>query len=194
MLPKVRLATIDDVDALAAVLARAFAQDAIMEWTMPSDQREDRVRAFFDAFDRPSAERGWLWTVGAGAGVALWVPPGTQTEFEELTFSLDSVRELLGEAAERYDTFWAWAESKRPDEPHWYLDHLAVDERERGRGLGGALVEHGLALARAGGVPAFLCTSRADNVPFYERRGFIIQDASDAPGGGPHVWFLHADP
>jgi ribosomal protein S18 acetylase RimI-like enzyme len=190
----VRPAEVDDVPSLAALLARAFVDDPIMRWTTPADDREARVAAFFEAFDRYTAARGWLWTPDGGAGAALWVPPGTEAEFEELTFALDGDRDLLGDAAERYDSFWAWAEGKRPSAPHWYLDHLAVERERRGSGLGVALVEHGLALADADGMPAFLCTARADNVPFYERRGFALVEVGDAPDGGPRVWFLSREP
>jgi hypothetical protein len=33
-----------------------------------------------------------------------------------------------------------------------------------------------------------------DNVGFYERRGFAIERAEDAPDGGPHIWFMRAEP
>jgi ribosomal protein S18 acetylase RimI-like enzyme len=184
---EVRLATVDEVPVLAALLADAFADDAIMRWTVAGEGREERVRAFFEDFDRSTAARGWLWTVDGGSGAALWVPPGTEAEFEELTFADEG-------ASREYGSFWAWAEAARPAEPHWYLDHIAVEAGARGSGLGVALIEHGLALARAEGAPAFLCTSRPDNVGFYERRGFAVERAEDAPDGGPHIWFMRAEP
>lgn len=191
----VRRASVDEVPELAALLARAFSEDAIMVWTTLEPDREATVAAFFRGFDAVAAEHGWLWTVGGLRAVALWAPPGSEAAFEAVTFELgDGVRELLGEAARRYDSFWGWAESLRPAEPHWYLDHVAVDASARGTGLGVALVEHGLASARADGLPAFLCTSRPDNVGFYERRGFVVEHDGDAPDGGPHVWFMRWDP
>jgi GNAT superfamily N-acetyltransferase len=181
---------VGEVPALSLLLASAFADDPIMRWTTAEDDHVARVATFFAAFDRHTAERGWLWTTEDGAGVALWVPPGTEAEFEELTFALDGDRATLGDAAERYDSFWAWAEGMRPPESHWYLDHLAVEGARRGEGLGVALVEHGLALADADGLPAFLCTGRETNIPFYERRGFALVEQGGAPDGGPHVWFM----
>ncbi len=159
---EVRLATVDEVPVLAALLAHAFADDAIMRWTVAGEGREERVRAFFEDFDRSTAACGWLWTVDGGSGAALWVPPGTEAEFEELTFADEG-------ASPEYRSFWAWAEAARPAEPHWYLDHIAVEAGARGSGLGVALIEHGLALARAEGAPAFLCTSRSDNVGIGEK-------------------------
>jgi ribosomal protein S18 acetylase RimI-like enzyme len=183
---EVRLATVDEVPVLAALLAEAFVDDAIMIWTTPGEARRERIRAFFEDLDARTAASGWLWTVEGGAGVALWVPPGTGDAFDELTFSFE-------DAGAEYDSFWGWAEGQRPAEPHWYLDHIAVEPRSRGSGVGVALVEHGLGLARADGVPAFLCTSREDNIGFYERRGFAVEHEGDAPEGGPYIWFMRAD-
>lgn len=192
---RVRPATVEEVPELAALLARAFADDAIMVWTAPEPDREARVAAFFREFDTHAAGHGWLWTTEGREGVALWAPPGSEAVFEQITFELgDGVRELLGTAIDRYDSFWGWAEGLRPSEPHWYLDHVAVERGARGSGVGSALVSHGLERARADGVVAFLCTSRPDNVAFYERRGFAVAMAGDAPDGGPHVWFMRWDP
>lgn len=174
------------------MLADAFVDDAIMRWTSPEVDRREHVRAFFGSFDRLPAERGWLWCDEERVAAALWVPPGADEELDAITFALAEIRALPADVRARYDSFWMWAESRRPAEPHWYLDHLAVSGTQRRRGLGGALVEHGLGLARADGAPAFLCTSRRDNVAFYERRGFIVTSSDDAPNGGPHVWFLLA--
>lgn len=59
-----------------------------------------------------------------------------------------------------------------------------------GRGLGRALVRHGLARARADGCPAFLETGTPRNVPFYESFGFRVVGAHQAPDGGPVIWFM----
>ena len=49
-------------------------------------------------------------------------------------------------------------------------------------------------VVEADGVPAFLETGKARNVPYYERFGFRTAAEDDAPGGGPHIWFMHRDP
>jgi GNAT superfamily N-acetyltransferase len=69
-----------------------------------------------------------------------------------------------------------------------------VGAEQRGSGIGTALIEHGLGFARRDGVTAFLETGRPGNVAYYERRGFRTFLDGDAPDGGPHIWFMRADP
>src|SRR4029077_13154587 len=102
----------------------------------------------------------------------------------------DRYRGLVPDGGARYEAMWAWLEEKMPEDPLWYLDAIAVDPPHQHAGVGTGLVHHGLALAEDDGVGAFLETSQATNVGFYERFGFRVVDEGDAPGGGPHIWFM----
>lgn len=86
------------------------------------------------------------------------------------------------------------ADERVPDEPLWVLDHIGVSPAHQGRGVGRRPVEHGLALADADGIPAFLETGAARNVGYYERFGFRVVLDGDVPDGGPHIWFMRRDP
>jgi N-acetylglutamate synthase-like GNAT family acetyltransferase len=186
-----RRASEHDVEDLSVLLADAFVDDAMLTWTFPGDGVQERIRRNFEVLDRLAATRGWLWTVEGNAAVALWVPPGTGAEYEEVMAELGpEVATLTDDGGARFDSFWGWVEHHRPSEPHWYLDHLAVDPALRGHGLGVHLVRHGLNRAEEDGTGAFLVTSRPSNVAFYARRGFVLADEDDAPDGGPHLWFL----
>jgi hypothetical protein len=56
------------------------------------------------------------------------------------------------------------------------------------------LIEAGLARARAERTGAFLSTGTAANVAIYSRCGFRVYEEAQAPGGGPHIWFMRTDP
>ena len=49
-------------------------------------------------------------------------------------------------------------------------------------------------MAREMGEAAFLETGNPRNVAYYERFGFRTVDDGDAPGGGPHIWFMRWEP
>jgi GNAT superfamily N-acetyltransferase len=183
-------ATPQQVPALAAMLGASFADDPMLVWPFGAGKTE-MITNFFRAFDEQIVELGWLWEGGDGLGVAAWIPPGS----DEAMMDIDrAIRPTLVGAESRHSEMWEWIAEQFPDGPFWYLDHIAVKAESRGSGLGAALIQHGLAFADRDGVPAFLETGRPGNVGYYERRGFRTVSDADAPGGGPHIWFMRYDP
>ncbi len=194
----IRLATAEDMPATTAMVARAFLGDAMLRWTLRDDGTDGfaaRVRRFFELNDPMAQALGYMWVTQDLAGSAEWIPPGVYGLGEEGEAHLwDALVELLPDDGVRFEEFWTWADAHRPQEPHWYLHHIAVDEGHRGRGLAAALIEQGLTSARRDGVPAHLETSTADLARYYERRGFRVEAEGDGPDGGPHAWFMRFDP
>ena len=183
------------VPVLAALLGRAFADDPIVRWPFPDDDLLERTTELFAILDEGFAAAAMLWEVPAARGVAMWVPPDGLERFLEIEEATRaSISALTTDGGVRFNTFWDWIEAQLPDERQWFLDHLAVAETERGRGLGSALVRFGLEAAARDGVAATLETARPGNVPIYEHLGFRTYVEADAPDGGPHLWFMRADP
>lgn len=191
----IRPATFERVPDLAQLLGRAFADDPMFLWPLGSDVTAGQIEWFFQSFDEHLAERGWLWEAGAGVGVAAWIPPGADDVMMDIDRELrPAVVRGTDDGGTRYVSMWEWIADNFLDEPFWYLDHIGVDADHRSGGVGTALIQHGLALAKRDGVPAFLETGRPGNVAYYERRGFRTVTDADAPGGGPHIWFMRYDP
>lgn len=184
------------VPELVEVLATSFADDPIIRWPFPTEgSHEEQCRELFRILDEPFSEIGWLWEAGDAAGVALWVPPDAAARFLEIELQTrDAIDAMTDDGGIRYRAFWDWIEQRLPTEPHWFLDHLAVDPERRGEGIGSALVGLGVGFARREGVPAFLETARPGNVGYYERLGFRVVADEQAPGSGPRLWFMRCDP
>ena len=188
-------AALDRVPELAALLGRAFADDPMFLWPLGSDVGTEQIEGFFRNFNERLAERGWLWEAGDGIGVAAWLPPGADDVMMDIDRELrPAVVRGTDDGGTRYVSMWEWIAENFLGEPFWYLDHIGVDAEHRGGGAGTALIQHGLAFAERDGVPAFLETGRPGNVAYYERRGFRTVTDADAPGGGPHIWFMRYDP
>ena len=79
--------------------------------------------------------------------------------------------------------------------PAWRLRGMATADAHRGRGVGGRLLESGVAeVARRGGTVVW-CNGRSAAVGFYQRHGFLIRgDEFDVPPIGPHFVFVRTLP
>ena len=81
------------------------------------------------------------------------------------------IRELDDASRQRVAEYNAATEGGLPESPFWYLGLLATHPAHRGRALGRATMQPGLAAAEDSGLPAYLETSNPDNVALYERAG-----------------------
>ena len=89
------------------------------------------------------------------------------------------LRCLLGQGpgvTRRWAAVFRHLDALHPREPHWYLATLGVDPDDQGQGIGSALASAFLEWADRDAQPAYLETDRAENVSFYERRGFGVED------------------
>jgi GNAT superfamily N-acetyltransferase len=184
------LATVADLESLVATLSSAFADDVMIRWPMP-DATLDDDRALFHAIMAPYVELGVAWQIGDALGCAAWLPPAEMAQFAEIEISTrPAIHRLTSDGGARYDAFWDWLDSHLPAEPCWLLDLVGVRPDAQGRGIGRALITHGVERAYAAGQTAFLETGNRANVARYESLGFRVVDEGQAPDGGPMIWFM----
>jgi GNAT superfamily N-acetyltransferase len=185
-----------DVTELSRALGRAFYDDPVSVWIMPDDKaRAARQRKFFAAVARHHHLAGGGVEVasdGSAIGAAaLWDPPGRwkQSGREQLMmlpsfifgFGLSvSTGRKLGQLLDQM-------KHNHPEEPHWYLAVIGSDPSVRGRGYGQALMHSRLDRVDAEHAPAYLESSKAETVPYYQRFGFEVAGELVVPGG-PTLW------
>jgi ribosomal protein S18 acetylase RimI-like enzyme len=185
----VRRATAADVTGLAEVLARAFVDDPVFVFAIPDADRRRALlpryfelvtAGFLDSYDE-------TWTAADGAAVALWAPPGDWSAPATDTEALGPfIADALGERAPLSMQGLAQLTEHHPTEPHWYLRYVGVDPAHQGKGSGGALLRHTLERADDAALPAYLESTKEQNVGWYERFGFTVVGELDLPQG--HVW------
>ena len=196
-LPVVRRATDDDVDAMAAQLARTFDDDPVTSHIFRNERRREAgLRVYFRTQMRADyLPFGGCYTTDGHAGSAIWAPAG-----KPLHTGLGAVLTMLPVLPYVATNLGitlrllALVESKHPRKPHWYLATLGTAVDRQGAGVGSALLRPVLEHCDAEGTPCYLESSKERNVPFYRRHGFEVVEEVPLPGDGPPVWTMWREP
>jgi len=194
--PTVRAATPEDRRALAGVLARAFWDDPVWRWLFPDDTTSTRrLELTFNAYLADALRVGSVFTTPDLEGAALWKPPGKwQLSWGSLLRSAPELLRAFGLRIAYALRIERVVESEHPRDPHWYLSVLGTDPTAQGKGVGGALVRQVTDRCDHLGIPAYLESSKPENVPYYERFGFAVTGETRLGKDGPPIWFMWRDP
>ncbi len=192
----IRRATADDVDAMAAQMARTFWDDPVAMYVFPKEaRREVGLRAFFRTQMKADyLPFGGCYVADGYVGSAIWGPAG-----KPLLTGLRGILTLVPVLPYVVTNLAATMrllnriESAHPHEPHWYLASLGTAVDQQGKGVGSALMRPVLAHCDAEGLPSYLESSKERNVPFYRRHGFEVVKEVRLPGG-PTLWTMWREP
>ncbi|MEB3051062.1 GNAT family N-acetyltransferase [Mycolicibacter sp. MYC123] len=196
----VRPAKKSDLTALGATLGRAFHDDPVSMWMLPdADTRTAQLSKYFATSTRYHHLGGGGveiacdgTTVGAAA---LWDPPHRwkQSKASQLRM-LPALIWAFGLKISRGRTISDLLEDNHPEEPHWYLAVIGSDPNARGKGFGQAVMRSRLDRCDAEHCPAYLESSKLENVPYYERFGFQVTGEITLPDDGPTLWKMWRQP
>lgn len=189
----VRIATPEDIDGITAMLTAAFAADPLWSWAFPAQRNLAR---FWRLLVTSAMRYPWVWVVGDYHAAAVWIPPGgtelTVAEEESLPALLDDLAGVrAGEVSELISRFDA---SHPHSQPHFYLSLLGIDPKQRGRGLGMALLADNLRRIDAEGAPSYLESSNPANDARYEAQGYERVGSFERPDGGLSVATMWRQP
>ncbi|WP_309060792.1 GNAT family N-acetyltransferase [Streptomyces sp.] len=192
--PHVRPATYEDVPVAVRTLARAFADYPFTRHVVAADDHQERVRRFQHLFlTRVALEYGRTWVSDDRLAVAAWTTP-ERDPGPALAEVGPLAAELAGDRAAAFESAERALAPHRPSGPVWFLATVGVDPCAQGAGLGTAVLRPGLAAAEHAGCAAFLETSDARNVRFYERLGFTVTAEVPLPDNGPVTWCMLRQP
>lgn len=180
----------DAFPSVAATLADAFFTDPALGWILPDDAaRRAALPKLFKLLVKTDARAGRVARSSGNEAAALWRGPG-QADSGALEFALSLLpylavfRTALPRALKVADSI----DAHRPAGDFWYLHFVGVRSGHQGKGHGGRIIRAQTAVADAEGLPCWLETATPENVPLYQRLGFVTQVEWDVPGGGPHFW------
>lgn len=200
MVPHARPARKGDVRELSRTLARAFYDDPVMIWLLPDAQsRRAQLFRLFGAVTRHHHLGRDAVEVACGGrdigAAALWNPPNEwqETRWGQLAMMPTFIR-VFGRHSARGRAVQELMKRLHPEKPHWYLAVLGSDPSVRGTGFGQVLMRSRLDRVDAEHAPAYLESSKHQNLAYYQRFGFEVTDEIALPHGGPTMWPMWRQP
>lgn len=191
----VREALASERAAISDCLSRAFEDDPISRYLFPrKSSRRSRLVSFYGMALAIISEHGAIYTDERRRGAAVWRAP-SPPRVGVVRGTADALRLLaiLRGSTGRAMNLDGVVAPARLEEPHWYLAILGTEPDLQGRGIGSALLAPVLDRCDEDGVPAYLESSKAENVPFYERHGFRVTCELRVPEG-PLLWPMVREP
>ena len=187
---QIKVATAADRSALVETLAQAFQADPALSWILPDPAHRARaLRGLFRTLVPADMRAGIALRAPDDEAAALWRGPGrAQSGMPEFLRTVIPLVATFGTALPRGLKVQGGIDAHRPKGRFWYLHYVGVRPGHQGKGHGGRIIRAQTAAADAEKLPCWLETATAENVPLYERLGFVTQVEWDVPGGGPHFW------
>lgn len=195
-MPTLRDARPRDLPAIRTVLARSYHDNPLMRWVLPDATTRDDACA---AWLAPSLERYLADGVvhvaevdGAVVAAAAWMPHGAEARRPaSLPTSAGVLAALVGsDRAARVRSALGSCAPLFPSSPSAYLNYLGVAPEQQRRGLGAALVRHGLTTLVDEVHGAHLGTTDPGNVGFYTALGFASRGVVELGDDGPRLEVL----
>ncbi len=195
--PAVRAVVPEDVPELSACLARAFYDDPVSVFLFPGKRTQLRrlERYFRWQLRNVFLPKGEVWTTEDLAGASLWMLAGRrQPTFVEALAQLATVVTILGPQTVRAFRLLEQLELRHPKQPHCYLGTIGTDPDRQGTGVGSALMSVVLDRLDEEGMPAYLESSKEENLSFYHRHGFEVTGEIDSVRDCPKLWLMWRKP
>lgn len=180
-----------NVDVIGNILGKSFADDPVNCWVFAN---VGGISSYFSNVARKKyVPQGFGHVDSEHRGASMWLPPTVSKDIP-LIKSLDIATSMIraGGATSlirglKFDIGMA---KRKQNEPHFYLFAIGTTPDGRGKGIGGRLMDVGLAAVDEKCMPAYLESSKESNVSFYRRYGFEVIEEYSPARGCPPLWLM----
>ncbi len=176
---------------IGKIIADGFADDPVNLWAFCSTKPMQPV--FTTMAKHLYLPAGYGFKSADNKAGALWLPPEAKKYFSLLANIKMAAAILSGggiNAVKNSLHIDAFLQTKKPEIPIHYLFAIAVHPSLQGRGIGGMLMKEALLRVDATRRPAYLESSKYENVPFYQRHGFEIMEKVSPGKGCSPMWLM----
>jgi len=186
------------INEVAVVASRAFYTDPFFIFLSKESILRARGLMLFMRANLRHWKGGRIVTVrdenDRVVGAAAWLPTGVypQSVGEQLAQTPGTIRALYRrpKALVHGLKFLSAIAKHHVNEPHWYLFLLIADPEVQRRGIGALLLNEALEQVDREGVSAYLETQKVENLAYYRRFGFELQNTITPIDGGPSLYAM----
>jgi len=187
------------INEVAVVASRAFYTDPFFTFLSSRSITRSRGLTLFFRGNLRHWKTGRIVTVRDQddriVGAAAWLPTGMypQPILTQLAQIPGTIRALYRRPRSLLNgnTFINAIAKNHPKELHWYLFLLVADPEVQRRGIGKMLLDEALTQIDAEGVPTFLETQKVENIAYYRRFGFELQNTLTPVKDGPSLYAMY---
>ena len=187
-------------------LTDAFSEDACFKYLLRSEVIDPAKARFIHEYTlKYSYSNGEVFVTSKNVeGVSIWLPPETNNHTSLIHvwnfiisggLKMDKlVHPGTIDMMRKYGTYSSNLHHKYAKGPHWYLMSLGVAKEFQGMGFSKKLLLPMLDYLDKHGQSCYLETHNSDNVPYYERFGFLTMEVGTLPGSDKKHWAMLRKP
>lgn len=193
----VQLVTHASLGAAARTMAAAFVDDPVWRYLVPHDRTWERhAHRLFGADLANRLRHGYVYATGGMESVAGWSPPDTwRPSLAALARESPSAVRLFGTGLPHALRVLSRIEAVHPHgPPHWYLGELGTAPDQQRKGFASRALAPILRRCDKQGLPAYLESSKEQNLAFYARHGFVESEPLVVFDDAPPVWPMWREP
>jgi ribosomal protein S18 acetylase RimI-like enzyme len=192
-----------ELAAAAQVGKRAFFNDPFFSFLFPTEKmRERSLPIFFRTVFAHMGPKGRIVTVRNErdeiVGIAAWqttggYPLSVGVQLGQMPGSISAMFPR-GKSFSDGFKYMAALTTAHTKDAQWYLMVLCADPSDQRSGVGTMLLEHAFEMVDVEGVGSYLETPRDDNVAYYRRFGYELQETLHPIEGGPPYYTMWRAP
>jgi GNAT superfamily N-acetyltransferase len=180
-----RQASTNDLSPIVATLTSAFLDDPLWGPPFAGATRATGLAIMWQVLVGSALENDWVLVTDSVEAASVWIPPGVPelTADEEQRMHRALTEHTGAASADLVADILEELDGAKPSESCYFLSLLGTHAGHRGKGIGMALLRHGLERVDELGAAAYLESSNPANNPRYLGEGFEVRDVLELPTG-----------
>ncbi|MEM7358169.1 MAG: GNAT family N-acetyltransferase [Pseudomonadota bacterium] len=184
-----------DATRIGQIIGHSFADDPVNLWVF---KHYPPIEFYYQQMAKKLyLTRGFGHITEEGTAASLWLPPNTSKHIPAWRSMDIAISMLFHGGVSSLRNGMALDECLHahiPQVPHFYLSAIGTLPECQGKGVGGDIIRAGLERVDSARMPAYLESSKEQNLPFYQRFGFQVSNVVQATPEAPGLWLMWREP